>query len=76
MRVNLKKRREEIGFTQDQIAKKAEIARTTYTNIELGIKNPSFDVAVRLKQILETKDDNIFLNIKVPNRNKDIRTAS
>lgn len=69
LRINLKKLREKKKITQEQLAEEVGIARTTYTNIELGIKNPSFDVAVRIKEVLEVKDDNIFLIIDVPKRN-------
>jgi len=61
MREKLKQRRLELGFTQEEIAKQANIDRSTYTNIELGHKNPSFALALKLKKILKTTDDNIFL---------------
>ncbi|TCO53910.1 MULTISPECIES: helix-turn-helix transcriptional regulator [Thermoanaerobacteraceae] len=69
MRYYLKKARKQAGLTQAEIAKKVGIARTSYTNIELGIKNPSFDVATKIKKVLNVNDDNIFLNIDVPKSN-------
>lgn len=68
MRTKLKNKREELGFTQDELAKAVSIARTTYTNIELGLKNPSFEVAIKIKRALNYLNDDIFLNINVPNR--------
>jgi len=69
MRCNLKKARKIAGLTQAEIAKKVGIARSTYTNIELGIKNPSFNVATKIKRVLNINDDDIFLNINVPKSN-------
>lgn len=71
MRYYLKKARKEAGLTQAEIAKKVGIARTSYTNIELGIKNPSFDVATKIKRVLRVNNDDIFLNINVPKGNKN-----
>lgn len=61
MREYLRQRRHELGYTQEDCAKAAGIKRTTYTNIELGKKDPSLKVALRLKQFLKTDDDKIFL---------------
>ncbi|KNF08526.1 putative transcriptional regulator [Gottschalkia purinilytica] len=69
MRLNLKKAREKKKLTQSEIAKKIGIARTTYTNIERGDKNPSFLVALKIKEILNTESDDIFLSRNVPKGN-------
>ncbi|SKC49455.1 helix-turn-helix transcriptional regulator [Maledivibacter halophilus] len=66
MRYNLKNRRKKLGLTHMEISKKVGIARSTYTNIEIGTKNPSFLVAIKIKDVLKVKDDNIFLNINDP----------
>lgn len=70
MRSVMKKRREELGFTQAETAEKIGIARTTYINIELGEKNPSFEIMLKLKEVLKVKKDDIFLSINVPNSDK------
>lgn len=70
MRKNLKNEREKLGLTQAELANMLGVARTTYTNIELGLKNPSFDLALKIKKELKVKDDNIFLIINVPKRNE------
>lgn len=66
MRIKLKKVRQRKGLTQNEIAKLVGIKRTTYTNIELGRKNPSFKVASRIKKILDYERDDIFLSTEVP----------
>lgn len=71
MRINMIKRRKKLGLTQKEVAKRVGIARTTYTNIELGDKNPSLQVALRIKEALETEDDDIFLISSVPDSNND-----
>lgn len=69
MRINLKKERQKLGLTQSEVAKKIGIARTTYTNIENGTKDPSFRLALKIKEFFNIKGDKIFLKDNVPNRN-------
>lgn len=66
MRIKLKELREKSNLTQNEIANIVGIARSTYTNIELGDKNPSFNVALKIKDALNTNEDDIFLNTDVP----------
>ncbi len=61
MRPALRKRRIQLGLTHEEVANGANIDRTTYTNIELGKKNPSFAVALKIKKVLNTDSDDIFL---------------
>lgn len=61
MRNKLRRIRLEKGLTHEKIAELVGISRATYTNIELGHKNPSFKVAARIKKILDYEKDDIFL---------------
>ncbi len=61
MRERLRKIRLKKGLTQEELAGKIGIDRSTYTNIELGYKNPSLKVALKIKEELDYKDDDIFL---------------
>lgn len=65
----MKKRREELKLTQAEIAELIGIARSTYTNIERGEKNPSFEIMLKVKEVLKVTEDGIFLNSNVPNGN-------
>ncbi|WKY44190.1 helix-turn-helix transcriptional regulator [Eubacteriaceae bacterium ES2] len=65
MRAKLKEIRISRGFTQKALADMAEIDRSFYTNIELGVKTPSLQVAMKIKKALEYYDDDIFLIINV-----------
>ena len=69
MRKKLKQLRENKNMTHKEVAEKAGITRAYYTNIELGRKTPSLNVARKLKQILGFTDDNIFFADDVPNEN-------
>ena len=68
MRHKLKKVRSDLGLTQEEVATRAGIDRTTYTNIERGHKNPSLKVAIRIKQALNYREDDIFFEPGVPKR--------
>lgn len=69
MRNRLREVRLAQNMTQQEVAAAAEIERVTYTNIELGNKNPSFAVAARIKKVLGYHDDDIFLDICAPKVN-------
>ena len=73
MRHKLKKVRLDLGLTQVEVATRAGIDRSTYTNIELGHKNPSLKVAIRIKQALGQTEDDIFLVTKVSKRHEEAR---
>jgi putative transcriptional regulator len=62
MRKNLKQRRLELGLTQEQVAKKVGIDRTSYVHYETGRCIPGLKTALKIKEVLKTKDDSIFLN--------------
>lgn len=65
MRNKLKTIRTDKGFTQQEISDLVGIDRSFYTNIELGVKNPSLQVALRIKEVLNYFDDDIFLTNNV-----------
>lgn len=62
MRYYLKEARLLKKLTHAQIACKAGLERTSYTNIERGIRNPSKKVEIKIRIILENENDNLFLN--------------
>lgn len=47
------KKRNEKGYTQEEVAIQADIARTTYAMIEQGNRYPSVPVAKRIARVLE-----------------------
>lgn len=72
VRNKLKEIRLKKNMTHKEIADKADISRAYYTNIELGKKDPSFQVVRRIKNVLEYYDDDIFLDKNVPKENNNI----
>jgi putative transcriptional regulator len=60
-RVKLIKARKDLGMTQEELAKKANISRTYLTNIENGIYTPSLEVAKNIASILDMSIDALFL---------------
>nr|DAT04973.1 MAG TPA: putative transcriptional regulator [Caudoviricetes sp.] len=65
MRERLIEIRTKRGYTQEQMANKLSIARTTYTGYEKGNVSPSLEVALNIKRILNYKNDDIFINSNV-----------
>ena len=65
MRKALLNARIERNLTQEEVAQKAGISRSAYTNIERGVKNPSFDVAVRIKKGRRLPERRYFLDSSV-----------
>lgn len=61
MRIKLIETRKKKGYTQEDMADKLNIARTTYTGYENGNFSPSLEIAIKIKEILKYKNDDIFL---------------
>lgn len=71
MRTNMINRRKELGLTQEEVASKIDRSRNTYASYELGTITPSLDVGIKIKKILKTNNDDIFLNTRVTENDKD-----
>ncbi|HHV35823.1 MAG TPA: helix-turn-helix transcriptional regulator [Syntrophomonadaceae bacterium] len=70
MRIELQKARQKKKYTHEQVAKKAGIHRATYTHIELGTRNPSLGLALKIAKVLDTTVDDIFLPSDVTKSDK------
>ncbi|MGX2947168.1 helix-turn-helix transcriptional regulator [Enterococcus alishanensis] len=53
MKELLKKIREEKGFTQESLAKRLGIAKTTYSSYEQGHRQPSVNNAKKIASVLD-----------------------
>lgn len=62
MRKKLIEIRKKKGYTQEQMAERLNVARTTYTGYEKGNISPSLETALKIKKILNYKKDDIFFN--------------
>ena len=58
--LNIKERREQLGISQGELAKRCGIAQSTLCDIEQGRNNPSLSVAVKLASELDIKDIKFF----------------
>ena len=61
MREKLIEVRKRKRLTQEEMAKRLNISRTTYTGYENGNFSPSLEKALEIKKILNYKNDDIFL---------------
>ena len=66
MRSKLIKMRRQAGYTQYTIASIVGVSRSHYQQIENGVKNPSLSLAIKIKDALNYKEDDIFYNQKSP----------
>lgn len=54
------KERERLGLSQEEVAKKIGVQRTTYTRYENGTLTPSLQKAIEIKKLFKAGDE-IFL---------------
>ncbi|PKM49451.1 MAG: transcriptional regulator [Firmicutes bacterium HGW-Firmicutes-7] len=60
MRNNLKTARLEKNLTHNEMADIIGLVRTSYTNIEIGVKNPSERVILKIREILGNDQEDLF----------------
>ncbi|MDT2485183.1 helix-turn-helix transcriptional regulator [Enterococcus avium] len=67
---NLRNKKE---LTQDEVAKLAEMPRTTYSSIEQGRRRPSVENAMRIASVLEFDWTYFFENkVRETTRDKEV----
>jgi DNA-binding XRE family transcriptional regulator len=71
MRLKLIEIRKKKKMTQEGMAQMLGISRTTYTGYENGNFDPSLEKALKIKEILKYKNDDIFLLSNVGETNKE-----
>lgn len=64
MNVELKRKRQKSGLTQQQIADEVGISKGYYSLIERGERRTSYELAFQIAQVLKTKPDAIFLSFE------------
>ena len=62
--MNLKKFRNERKTTQEEITKKLNIQKQTYQNYELGKREPSIEMLIKLADLFHTSVDNLIRDNK------------
>lgn len=72
---NLKKLRKERKFSQAQLAEHCEVTTGTIGNIECGLANPSFDLILKMAEVLGTHPSYLFATedilLKQPEPSRD-----
>lgn len=61
MNNNLKKFRENLGYTQDDLAQKLDVSRQTINSLENGRYNPSILLAFKIAKLFNAKIEDIFI---------------
>lgn len=61
MNNNLKKFRENLGYTQDDLAQKLDVSRQTINSLETGRYNPSILLAFKIAKLFNAKIEDIFI---------------
>lgn len=62
MRDLLRSARRSAGYTQYQLADALGISRSYYSQIETGMKEPTFEIVLRIKLALKQSSDGLFEN--------------
>lgn len=57
---NLKNERLKNGFTQEQLANRLHVCRTTYSSYECGVSDPNIYMLLDLCSILDINITNLF----------------
>lgn len=61
MKNRLEEERLSRGWTQQELADRAEVSRQTVISLERGRYNPSIILAFKLARLLDTQIENLFL---------------
>ena len=61
-REKLIKKREEKGYTQEQVARAVGISKSHYSHIELGSRLPAYDIMMKIANFFNVKPDYFFYN--------------
>ena len=58
--INLRRMREDAGYTQKEFADMLSIRVTTYRNYENTLREPSYDILVKMAEILGVSTDTLL----------------
>ncbi len=60
----IKEYREALGWSQEQLARKSGVSRSTIGDVETGAHMPTIEVVLRLAEALETPIEKLFSLVK------------
>lgn len=56
----IKERRQKMGLTQEEVAKKLGISQVAYGRYELGLREPKFSLIIQISEVLDFKPGEFF----------------
>lgn len=68
MRTKMRQLRTEKGYTMKYLAKELGVSLSHYSQVETGDKQPSLNLGLRIKQVLNYDGDDIFENVPLANK--------
>ncbi len=72
----LKALRLENGLTQAVMAEELNISKQYYSQIERGERRLTYEMAVKISNVLEKTPDQIFLHTKTTERRHDVQPST
>jgi transcriptional regulator with XRE-family HTH domain len=60
----IKERRQKMGLTQEEVAKKLGISQVAYGRYELGLREPKFELILAISEVLDFKPGEFFDNYR------------
>ena len=69
----IRTRRKELGFSQDELAKKCDVSRQTINAIENNKYNPSLELALKIVRYFNMSIDEIFILKEEENKYEEKR---
>lgn len=66
MNTRLKTTRQQLGLTQEEVAKKAQITTVSYQRIEYGTQRPSLKTALLIAKTLNSTVEELFAEAPEP----------
>lgn len=58
--LNIRERREQLGISQSELARRCDIKRSTLCDIEKGRINPSIETAIKIAKVLDVSSIQFF----------------
>lgn len=68
MATRIKKRREQLGFTQEKFAETINISASSYTKIENAFQKPALDTLIAISEKLDLSLDYIVFGSNIPQK--------
>lgn len=75
MRINMRMRRIELGFSQQEVADKAGLSRANYSHIERGRSEPNLNQMISIAKVLNVAPNANFFAKECDIKEQKVNTA-